>query len=181
MTGKRNANRELLISSLELTPEHLDGPDLLDQLPVGVYICDLEGRIARFNEQAAVLWGRKPSLLQEHFSGALHHYNKEGELIKHTDLPAAKFLRLEKAFLEEELLIERPGQGQVRVHVKITGLENGEGKMVGLLCCMQELRMQPDSETLNDKTIISLTKKLSITQAALDQVEKKIQGACKFF
>ncbi len=181
MTEKRNADRELLISSPELTPEYLNGPDLLDQLPVGVYVCDLEGRITRFNQQAAVLWGRKPSLLQEHFSGALRHYNNEGEPIKLTELPAAKFLRLEKVFLEEELVIERPDQGQVRVQVKITGLKNKEGKMVGILCCMQEIRLQPDSEILNYKTINSLTKKLSIKEAALDQVEKKYRDLASSF
>lgn len=36
----------------------LDAPDhLLDILPVGVYICDREGLIVRYNRAAAELWG----------------------------------------------------------------------------------------------------------------------------
>src|SRR3546814_11114403 len=33
---------------------------LLDLLPVGVYICDRDGRVVDYNKAAAELWGRAP-------------------------------------------------------------------------------------------------------------------------
>lgn len=35
---------------------------LFDALPAGIYICNTDGQIVRFNSQAAELWGRRPSL-----------------------------------------------------------------------------------------------------------------------
>src|SRR5262245_51076538 len=38
-------------------------PDQLwDLLPVGVYVCDRNGAIVRFNRRAAELWGREPKV-----------------------------------------------------------------------------------------------------------------------
>jgi len=44
----------------------------LEALPAPAYSCDVEGRIACFNERAAALWGRRPKLndASERFSGA---------------------------------------------------------------------------------------------------------------
>ena len=38
---------------------------VLDALPIGVYVCDSEGRIARVNRKAVELWGRKPALFDQ--------------------------------------------------------------------------------------------------------------------
>ena len=35
---------------------------ILDALPVGVYVCDADGRIVRVNQRAIELWGRAPRL-----------------------------------------------------------------------------------------------------------------------
>jgi PAS domain-containing protein len=33
----------------------------LERLPVGAYICDIEGRIVRHNRRVAQMWGRAPA------------------------------------------------------------------------------------------------------------------------
>ncbi len=182
MTEKTNPDRTLLLSSLKLKTEHFSGLNLLDHLPVGVYVCDLEGRIVRFNEQAAILWGRKPSLLHDvYFSGGLLHYSKDGHPIDLNDYPAAKYLRTGKPVPEEEIILERPDQSQVRVQTRITDLKNDQGKMIGILCCLQEVGMQPDRETVDSKTINSLSNQLSIKEAALVKIEEKYKALASSF
>ncbi len=35
---------------------------LVELMPIAMYTCDAEGRIASFNELAATCWGRKPKI-----------------------------------------------------------------------------------------------------------------------
>ncbi|KFC61706.1 hypothetical protein FF80_03902 [Devosia sp. LC5] len=52
--------------------ELLDDGFLLQNLPIGVYVCDADGLITRFNPAAAELWGREPKLGEpdERFCGS---------------------------------------------------------------------------------------------------------------
>ena len=42
----------------------MNGTQLLDVLPVAVYIADTQGRITYYNEAAADLWGHRPEARQ---------------------------------------------------------------------------------------------------------------------
>lgn len=35
---------------------------LFDLLPTAAYVCDIDGKIVRYNRRAAALWGREPTL-----------------------------------------------------------------------------------------------------------------------
>src|SRR5262245_29107220 len=50
--------KQLVDSERRMTP----GPEILEALPVAVYITDAEGRITFYNQAAADLWGHRPKL-----------------------------------------------------------------------------------------------------------------------
>uniref|UniRef100_UPI001158E723 PAS domain-containing protein n=1 Tax=Acinetobacter baumannii TaxID=470 RepID=UPI001158E723 len=68
---------------LEITDQSLHR--VLDSLPVGAYLCDANGLIAYFNQQAAKIWGRAPSLHDpaDRYCGSLKLYSIDGTPITH--------------------------------------------------------------------------------------------------
>jgi PAS domain-containing protein len=95
-----------------LLDEHvLDLPDqLLDLLPVGVYVCDQDGLIVRYNRAAAELWGRSPEIGDPtiRFCGSYRLYGVNGALIPHAKCPMAEVLATGQGLRDQEIIIERP-------------------------------------------------------------------------
>ena len=68
----------------------LDLPDhLLDLLPVGVYVCDRDGLIVRYNRAAAELWGCSPKIGDPtvRYCGSYRLYGVKGDLIPMRNVP----------------------------------------------------------------------------------------------
>ena len=54
------------------------GTELLDALPVAVYITDAEGCITYYNEAAVELWGNRPPLGSSKWCGSWKIYWPDG-------------------------------------------------------------------------------------------------------
>src|SRR5690606_38228456 len=67
--------------------------ELFDLSPVASYICDGDGYIVEFNAAAELLWGRRPSVGKEKWSGAIAVYYTNGELMPLDATPMAAALR----------------------------------------------------------------------------------------
>ena len=67
----------------------------LDALPQAVYLCAGDGRVVRFNDRAAELWGRAPHLddPNELFCGSFRLYRTDGTFLPHEECPMAAALR----------------------------------------------------------------------------------------
>src|SRR6476661_6575088 len=70
-------------------PGNINGLQLMENLPIAVYITDPSERIIYFNKKAAEIWGRKPvsgeraeDLWKDH-----DFYDKEGNVLQYKDLP----------------------------------------------------------------------------------------------
>jgi PAS domain S-box-containing protein len=90
---------------------------LVKLMPVAVYTCDTEGRIASFNEQAATCWGRKPKIgdTDQRFCGSLRLYRPDGSFLPHDKTPMSMSLKEGGSFRDQEVTIERPG-GAAHIH-----------------------------------------------------------------
>ena len=66
----------------------LDG-QLMEALPVAVYVCDLDGIIVRYNSKAAELWGRPlgPADANMLYCGAYKLYMPDGDHLAHDRAP----------------------------------------------------------------------------------------------
>lgn len=69
--------------------------ELIDLLPVAVYVCDADGVIIHYNRRAAQFWGREPRCGDpvERFCGAAKLYLPDGSLLSHDRAPIAEALR----------------------------------------------------------------------------------------
>src|ERR1700737_1797487 len=90
----------------------LDLPDrLLDLLPVGVYVCDQDGLIVRYNRAAAELWGCSPEIGDPtvRFCGSYRLYGVKGALIPRAKCPMAPVLATGQGVRDRKINTERPG------------------------------------------------------------------------
>src|SRR4051812_45575203 len=89
----------------------------LENLPVGAYACDAQGRITYFNKYAVQIWGREPKLndLIDRFCGSFKLYSAEGEPIPHDKCWMALALKGAKPYIGEEIVIERPDSQRITV------------------------------------------------------------------
>jgi PAS domain S-box-containing protein len=105
--------------------------DLLNLLPVAVYTTDAAGRITFYNETAAVLWGRRPTLNLDTWCGSWRMYWPDGTPLPHEQCPMAVVLEEGRAVPGQEAVIERPDGTRVPFMAFPSPLHDTTGKVVG--------------------------------------------------
>ncbi|WP_071923661.1 PAS domain S-box protein [Chelatococcus daeguensis] len=148
----------------EPTDSWLDIERLLDLFPGAFYICDHEGRIVRYNQGAADLWGRRPRLNDpsERFGGAVRLYRPDGSLLPHGQHPMAETLRTGAPVRNAEIVIERPDRTRILALVNINPLFNAAGAITGAINCFRDItehRQQQEqvyNEALRSHELLSL-------------------------
>jgi chemotaxis methyl-accepting protein methylase/signal transduction histidine kinase len=118
--------------------------------PVGVYSCDMAGRVTEFNRCARDMWGRAPKTGDkgDKFCGAFKLRSTDGKLMPHSRCPMAVVLsgRIPEA-RNVEAVIERPDGSQINVVVNIVPLKNDEGETVGAINCFYDITERKRAET----------------------------------
>lgn len=105
--------------------------DFLQALPAAVYTTDLEGRITFFNHAAADLWGKKPVIGSDQWSGAWRLFWPDGREMRHDESPMATALSEQRALRAAEALVERIDGTRVPIISFPTPLHDAKGRMIG--------------------------------------------------
>jgi PAS domain S-box-containing protein len=128
-------NSELLPALRALLDDQvLHQPDqLFDLLPVGVYVCDRNGLILRYNRAAAELWGREPAIGDpaERFCGSYRLYNLGGDHVPHAECPISAVLETGHGLRDQDIVIERPDGSRIIALVNIEAIRDAAGRVVG--------------------------------------------------
>jgi len=139
--------------------------EAMDDLPVGAYRCDAEGRITYFNECAAQLWGREPRLhdLTERFSGAVRLLAADGTFIPREQCRMARALATGQSCSGAEITIERLDATRVTVleHVHATSdMSGGHSGAMNVLLDVTDRRH--DEETVRTQaTLLDIAGKVA--------------------
>jgi PAS domain S-box-containing protein len=114
---------------------------VLDAIPGAVYMCDDEGRLVRYNSEAASLWGREPALgsLQERFCGSHALFHADGTPLPHAECPMARAVRAGTITRCEELVIERPDGTRITALANTRPLKDRQGRIRGAINCLQDI------------------------------------------
>lgn len=104
---------------------------LFETSPLGICMCDQDGYIKYYNESAANLWGRKPDVGKERWSGAWKMFAVDGSPISLDDSPMAQCIRLAKSFSSEEITIQRPDHSFCRLKQHPQLIKNEQGNITG--------------------------------------------------
>ena len=105
--------------------------DLLNLLPAAVYTTDAAGRITFYNETAAALWGRRPTLNVDTCCGSARMYWPDGTPLPPDQCPMTVVLKEGRAVAGQEALIERPDGTRMPFMAFPSPLRDATGKVVG--------------------------------------------------
>lgn len=114
---------------------------LIEALPVAVYVCDLDGTIVRYNRRAAELWGRHLGSDDANmlYCGAYKLYLPDGDLLPHDRAPMVQALHTGASFRNLELQVEQPGGRRLWALVNIDPLHDEHGNIIGAINCFQDV------------------------------------------
>src|SRR6478736_862473 len=107
--------------------------EVLEALPVAVYLTDSEGRLTFYNEAAAEFWGCRPELLSSLWCGSWRLYWPDGRPMTHDEYPMAVALREGRELRGVEAVAERPDGSRVPFIPYPTLLKDGDGRVVGAI------------------------------------------------
>lgn len=115
--------------------------DLIEALPIGVYVCDAEGVLIAYNAMAATLWGRGPVRgdSQELFCGAHRLYLPDGQHIPHDQTPMVDVMRTKSPSGHFEAIVERPDGTRRNVLASVAPLFGNDRSYIGFINCVQDL------------------------------------------
>jgi PAS domain S-box-containing protein len=104
---------------------------VLDALPAAVYVTDAAGLITYYNEAAVRLWGRRPELYKDQWSGAWKLFRLDGRPLPHDQSPMATALRESRPVRGSTVLAERPDGTRVAFIPYPTPLYDASGALIG--------------------------------------------------
>jgi PAS domain S-box-containing protein len=105
--------------------------DLLNLLPAAIYTTDAAGRITYYNETAAALWGRRPTLNVDKWCGSWRMWWPDGTPLPHDQCPMAVVLKEGRAVAGQEAVVERPDGTRMPFMAFPSPLRDPTGKVVG--------------------------------------------------
>jgi len=154
----------------------LDIPDrLLDLLPVGVYVCDRDGLVVRYNRAAAELWGCSPKIGDPtvRYCGSYRLYRLNGDYVPHAKCPMADVLATGQGLRDQEIAIERPDGTRIVALVNIEAIKDGSGRVIGAVNVFRDkpaqrsAELRPNSDGRNsDELLQGLPTAVYMTDAA---------------
>src|ERR1700754_2857291 len=100
-------------------------------LPVAVYICEApSGTIIYYNNRAAELWGRAPTVgdTDESFSASFRFFRTDGTRLSHLESPMAQVLNGASQVRNQEVVIERSDGSRITTLANIDPLIDNTGR-----------------------------------------------------
>lgn len=117
-----------------------------DNLPIGVYTCDEEGYLLSCNESAIAIWGRRPELGTEKWSGAWKIFNEGNGLISFEDYPVAIVVREKVVIHNADYIIEQPDNSKRNVRISAVPTFDDFGEFTGTIATLQDVTDQKANE-----------------------------------
>jgi PAS domain S-box-containing protein len=121
---------------------------ILKVLPAAVYVCDTDGLIVAYNDRAAELWGRHPTLGDPalRFCGSHRLYWPDGRYLPHDQTPMRDALVSGTTTKDGEVVFERPDGSRFLALVNIVPLRDRQGRIVGAVNCFQDITARKRDE-----------------------------------
>jgi len=141
--------------------------DLIENMPVAVYVCDADGVLVAYNKKAGVLWGQSPTLgdTQQKFCGAHRLHLADGTYVPHDQTPLAAILTTRQP-ISFEAIVGRPDGTRRNVAANLAPLFNDEMAFVGFVNCVLDIT-DAKRATENRDRMWQLSQDLMVT-ATLD-------------
>jgi PAS domain S-box-containing protein len=150
---------------------------LLKNLPAAIYTCDAQGYLTYYNDAAVELWGRKPEIGKDMWSGSWKMFRTDGSLIPLDECPMAIALKTGswKPGPNEEFIFEHPdGTRKYLIPYPQADIDL-LGKVTGGVNTMIDITNLRETEFLlrqNEQRFRNLVEESTIAMAVLHGPEK---------
>lgn len=125
--------------------------DLIKELPIAIYTCNLNGEITFYNQAAVALWGRDPKTDQTLWCGSWKMYNKHGALLQPEEYPVAALLNKNTTHHNKEVTIERPDGSRVTVEPRSTAIRDNNGIITCIVNVLVDITEKRKNELLSQQ------------------------------
>jgi PAS domain S-box-containing protein len=146
--------RAAVASDLDIIPPGVDEAEraeklcqqMLRKLPVACYAVNEDGYLLLYNEEVARLWGRRPELGKEQWSGALRLLTPEGKELPFSLSAVASALRERRSLRGVESMIERPDGTRRLVADHADPLFDATGNCIGVVNVQMDITEQRETQ-----------------------------------
>jgi PAS domain-containing protein len=114
-------------------------PQVLDELPMAIYITNAEGVITYYNRTCIALAGRRPRVGQDKSCVTWNLYTEEGEYLPHDRCPMAVAIRERRTIRGARAVAERPDGKYVNFQHYPTPLLDGAGHVIAAINLLAEV------------------------------------------
>jgi two-component sensor histidine kinase/DNA-binding response OmpR family regulator len=121
--------------------------ELIASIPAAIYTTDAEGKITYFNQAAAELVGRPPTIGSDEWCVTWKLYLPNGTPLPYDQSPMAIALKEGRAIRNAEVVAERPDGTQVPFIPYPTALRDGVGKIIGAINMLVDVSERKQAET----------------------------------
>jgi PAS domain S-box-containing protein len=159
------------------------GTELLEALPVAVYMTDAEGRITYYNQAAADFWGVRPALGSDKWCGSWRLFGMDGRPLPHDQCPMAMALREGRPIRGIEAIAERPDGTRVPFLPFPTPLRDASGRVTGAINLLVDLsdRRHAEHESAHLAAIVSSSDDAIISKNLDGTITSWNAGATRIF
>ncbi|SDG37443.1 PAS domain S-box protein [Chitinophaga filiformis] len=129
------------ISNAFLTDAGISQLDILQLLPVAACIYNASGKMIFYNEAAAKLWGRRPTVIQagDIYDAASPCYTVEGIYLSHDAATLAALIKEGTPCDDWQVILERPDKSKILLKGTLLPLKDKSGVTTAVLHCFQEV------------------------------------------
>jgi len=125
--------------------------ELLELLPMAVYMTDAEGRITFYNQAAADFWGCHPEVGSDRWCGSWRLFWPDGRELPHGECPMAVALKENRAVRGTDAVAERPDGTRVRFLPYPTPLHDAAGHLNGAINLLVDLSDRSQAEAVSER------------------------------
>jgi PAS domain S-box-containing protein len=138
---------ERKLSEAKLRDSERQLQDLIAAIPAAIYTTDAQGKITFFNQAAAELAGRAPTIGSDEWCMTWKLYHPNGTPLPYEQCPMAISLREGRSIRNAEVVAERPDGTRVPFIPYPTPLRDGVGKTIGAINMLVDVSERKQAET----------------------------------
>jgi PAS domain S-box-containing protein len=138
---------ERKLSEAKLRDSERQLQELIAAIPAAIYTTDVQGKITFFNQAAAELAGRAPTIGSDEWCMTWKLYHPNGTPLPYDQCPMAITLKEGRAIRNAEVVAERPDGTRVPFIPYPTPLRDGVGKTIGAINMLVDVSERKQAET----------------------------------